>query len=94
MDSKIGVYAGWTGCRLRKLEYMSTDVLLTIGTILVAIITAIMVGFIPWAYRINGRLTSIEVEMKFFRVEWSKPNGASEVREMLGRIENRLTENK
>jgi hypothetical protein len=44
---------------------MDTHVMLTIGTCLVGIITAIMVGFIPWAYRINGRLTANEVQLKF-----------------------------
>lgn len=64
---------------------MSTDVLLTIGTVLVAVITAIIVGFIPWAYRINGRLTSIEVEMKFFR-----KHGPDDVRDILDRIEKQM----
>ena len=64
---------------------MSQDVMLTIGTILVAVITAIMVGFIPWAYRINGRLTAIEVQLKFFTV-----HGPDDVREILGRIEKRM----
>ena len=49
---------------------MSPDVLLTVGTILVAIITAIMVAFIPWAYKINGRLTRIEVQLEFFVNHW------------------------
>lgn len=64
---------------------MSQDVLLTVGTILVAVITAIMVGFIPWAYKINGRLTSIEVQIKFFKV-----HGPDDVRAILNRIEQRL----
>ena len=64
---------------------MSTDVILTIGTLLVAVITAIMVGFIPWAYRINGRLTSIEVQLKFFKI-----HGPDDVREILGRIEKKI----
>ncbi len=64
---------------------MSTDVMLTVGTILVGVITAIMVGFIPWAYRINGRLTAIEVQLKFF-----KTHGPDDVREILGRIEQRM----
>ena len=64
---------------------MSTDVLLTIATILVAVITAIMVGFIPWAYRINGRLTAIEVHVKLFST-----HGPDEVREILRRIEQKM----
>ena len=62
---------------------MNTDVMLTVGTILVGVITAIMVGFIPWAYKINGRLTAIEVQLKFFRL-----HGPDEVREILTRIED------
>jgi len=64
---------------------METDVLLTVGTILVAIITAIMVGFIPWAYKINGRLTAIEVQLQFF-----SQHGAEDVRDILGRIEKKI----
>ena len=64
---------------------MSTDVLLTVGTILVAIITAIMVAAIPWAYKINGRLTAIEVTLEFF-----KEHGPDEVREILDRIEEKM----
>ena len=67
---------------------MSTDVLLTIGTILVAVITAILLGLIPWAYRINGRLTTIEVQLEFF-----KAHGPNDVRDVLDRIEKRLKEN-
>ncbi len=64
---------------------MSTDVMLTVGTILVAVITAIMVGFIPWAYKINGRLTAIEVQLKFF-----KSHGPDDVRQILDRIEKQM----
>lgn len=64
---------------------MSTDVMLTVGTILVGVITAIMVGFIPWAYRINGRLTAIEVQLKIFR-----SHGPDDVRAILGRIEKHM----
>ena len=49
---------------------MSTEVLIAIGVILVSIITAIMVAFIPWAYKINGRLTRIEVQLEFFVNHW------------------------
>lgn len=54
---------------------MSQEVILTIGTILVAIITAIMVGFIPWAYKINGRLTAIEVKLEFLLKQMKVRNG-------------------
>ena len=64
---------------------MSTDVMLTVGTILVGVITAIMVGFIPWANRINGRLTAIEVQLKFFTM-----HGPDDVREILNRIEKQM----
>lgn len=64
---------------------MSTDVLLTIGTILVAIMTAIMGAAIPWAYKINGRLTSIEVQLKFFL-----KHGPDDMRAMLDRIEQKM----
>ena len=64
---------------------MDTDVMLTIGTILVGIITAIMVGFIPWAYRINGRLTAIEVQLKLY-----SSHGPDDVREILRRIEKNM----
>ena len=64
---------------------MSTDVMLTIGTLLVAVITAIMVGFIPWAYKINGRLTAIEVQLKFFKM-----HGPDDDREILNRIEKQM----
>ena len=56
--------------------------MLTVGTILVGVITAIMGAAIPWAYKINGRLTAIEVQLKFFR-----EHGPDEVRQILGRIE-------
>ena len=67
---------------------METDVLLTVGTILVAIITAIMVAFIPWAYKINGRLTSIEVQLEFF-----KQHGPNDLRDTLDRIEEKMRVN-
>ena len=51
---------------------MQTDVLLAIATVLVAIITAIMSAGIPWAYKINGRLTSIEVQLEFFKEHWGR----------------------
>ncbi len=51
---------------------MSTDVLLTVGTIMVTIIAAIMVGLVPWGYKINGRLTRIEVSMEFFKEHWGR----------------------
>lgn len=49
---------------------MSTDVLLAIGTTLVGIITALLLCAIPWAYKINGRLTRIEVQLEFFVNHW------------------------
>jgi hypothetical protein len=61
---------------------MSTDVMLTVGTIMVGIITAILVAFIPWAYKINGRLTSIEVQLKAVT--------SDDVRQILRRIEGLL----
>lgn len=67
---------------------MSTDVLIAVGTVLIGVITTIMMGFIPWAYKINGRLTSIEVQIKFF-----KTHGPDDVRAILDRIEKRLEEN-
>lgn len=67
---------------------MSTDVLLTVGTMLVAIITVILGAAIPWAYKINGRLTSIEVQLKFF-----KTHGPDDVRDILNRIEEQLSTN-
>ncbi len=51
---------------------MNTDVMLTVGTIMVTVITAIMVGLLPWAYGINGRLTKVEVILS--RIE-KKING-------------------
>ena len=51
---------------------MSTDVLLAIGTTLVGIITALLLCAIPWAYTINGRLTSIEVQLEFFKEHWGR----------------------
>jgi hypothetical protein len=64
---------------------MPTDVMLTVGTILVGVITAIMVGFIPWAHRINTRLTRIEVRLELFTV-----HGPDDLREILGRIEKQM----
>ena len=64
---------------------MSNDVMLTVGVILVSVITAIMVAAIPWAYKINGRLTAIEVTLEFF-----KEHGPDEVREILDRIEKQM----
>lgn len=64
---------------------MPTDVMLTVGTILVGVITTLMVAAIPWAYKINGRLTSIEVQLQFF-----KEHGPDDVREILGRIEKQM----
>ncbi len=64
---------------------MPTDVMLTVGVILVSVITAIMVAAIPWAYKINGRLTAIEVTLEFF-----KEHGPDEVREILDRIEKQM----
>jgi len=64
---------------------MPADVMLTVGTILVGVITAIMVAAIPWAYKINGRLTAIEVTLEFF-----KKHGPDEVRQILDRIEKQM----
>lgn len=54
---------------------MDTNVLLAIATVLVGIITAIMGAGIPWAYKINGRLTSIEVQLEFFKEHWGRKLG-------------------
>ena len=64
---------------------MSIEVLLTIGTTFVAIITAVLIGFIPWAYKINGRLTSIEVQIKHI-----KETEYDEFKLTLNRIEQTL----
>lgn len=71
---------------------MSTEVLLTLGTTCVGIITAVMLGFIPWAYKINGRLTSIEVQMKFFReqVQVFRDHGPSDTHATLKTIMEHL----
>ncbi len=64
---------------------MQTEVLLAIGTVLVGVITVILGAAIPWAYTMNGRLTRIEEQMKFFR-----QHGPVDVREILARIEKDL----
>ena len=64
---------------------MDTDVMLTIGTILVGIITAIMVSVIPWAHRVTSRLTRIETQLKLFST-----HGPDEVRAILRRIEQKM----
>lgn len=71
---------------------MSSEVLTTLITVFVGIITAVMLGFIPWAYKINGRLTSIEVQMKFFReqVPVFKERGPSDTHEALQKIVKHL----
>jgi len=67
---------------------MNSDTSIAICTALIGIITAIMVGVIPWAMKITNRLTSIETKVEFFR-----KHGPSDVRTILDRIEKRLKEN-
>ena len=71
---------------------MPNQVLMTLATTCVAIITAVMLGFIPWAYKINGRLTSIEVQMKFFRdqVKLFKERGPADTQQTLEKIVKHL----
>jgi len=61
---------------------MNTDVMLTVGTIMVSIITAVMLGLIPWAYRVHGRLTKIEVHLDYLQ-----KHGPVEVMQRLALIE-------
>ena len=64
---------------------MDTDVMLAVGTVLVGVITTVMLALIPWAYTVNGRLTRIETELKFFRQQVP-----TDVASLLARIEKRL----
>jgi len=64
---------------------MNTDVMLAIGTVMVTVITAIMSWGVSWAYKINGRLTAIEVQLKMFKL-----HGPDDVRQILGRIEKKI----
>ena len=64
---------------------MNADILLSVGTVLVGVITTIMLALIPWAYTVGARLTRIETELKFFRGQ--VPNNIAGI---LDRIEKKL----